>query len=266
MNIFASVCDIPSGRRLALDPSGALHFSSGEDWTLYDFNAIYKGFEPHCFFTAIACHSGLIYIAGVDDTGLPHIFASLSGQSWERLNLAMQLPGGRSIRASGRIIRILHDPSRDQLFLVCQNGELVTLPDCPKCVKIRQAVSGVVADAWIEGEDIVIRLDDGTEKKISIDDAAQLRVSLSYASQKLLPDGGLIADLRPEASLPEMAGSVWVPFESLNDWLAAQDKNAPLIFVCERGTRSDYAAKLAHKMGFGKAFSLGGMKDLETAL
>jgi rhodanese-related sulfurtransferase len=261
---FVDICGTSSGRRLALDQNGGLLFSRGGSWEPYDFNTLHKGYEPSCFFTAIAYASGLIYIAGVDESGLPHIFASLSGEAWERLNLAMLIPGGGSIRASGRIARILHDPSGNQLFLACQNGQLVTLPDCPKCVKVRQAVYGEVTDARIDKEDIVLILADGSEKRVPIDDAAQLRVSLSYVREKLLPNGGLLVDLRPEGA-PPFPDSVCAPFESLADWLELQDKSRPLVFVCERGARSGYAARLARKNGFGKAYSLGGIKDPNMA-
>jgi len=80
------------------------------------------------------------------------------GGVWEEASLTMRDEQAGERRASGRIVRVLFDEKRRQAILVCANGEVVLLPDCPKCVKVLRAAAGEVVDGALEGEAVILRL------------------------------------------------------------------------------------------------------------
>ncbi|MDR3172983.1 MAG: rhodanese-like domain-containing protein [Treponema sp.] len=258
---FIAKCRSPGGERhFAVSRDGLLHSRREEGWELFDFNRLYKNYYPPCVFTALENYGGVFYLAAMDHGGMPFLFSSLMGDVWEMINLTARGPLNGRTRASGKILRILHDPSRRQLFLVCANGQLVTLPDCPKCLRIRQAADIEVRDGKIEGDQIRLFLADGSKKSIAIEDAAQYRVSLSFVREKILPRG-ILADLRSaeEFTADHLEQSVNVPMDRLSSWLAAQGKNTPLVFLCRSGVLSDTAVLLARSLGFIHVYSLGGI-------
>jgi phage shock protein E len=182
------------------------------------------------------------------------------GNVWESPDLTMRGPLNGPVRASGRILRVLHDPGRRQIFLVCGNGQIVTLPDCPQCVRVWQAVDAEVLDGEIEGDLIILSLAGGSKKNIPMEEAAQYRVSISFAREKILPQG-VIVDLRSpgEFAADHLTQSVNVPMGRLTFWLSSRDKAAPLAFLCRTGVFADTATVMARALGFTRAYSLGGI-------
>lgn len=161
------------------------------------------------------------------------------------------LTGGNPVtgyfRASGRINQILFDSGTKQIFLLCENGELVTMPDCPRCIKITTAAACGLRHGRIEEGSIEILLADGGKITVPVRDAMQTRVSVGYA-RKMADAGGRIIDLHsvePEA-LPELLEGI--------------PKDVFLGFICEYGVRSDEAARYARRIGYTQAYSLGGRK------
>jgi rhodanese-related sulfurtransferase len=221
---------------------------------------LYKNYYPSCVFTALENYNGVFYLAALDQNARPHLFTSLLGGVWEQVGLIAEDPLSGQTRAEGKILRILHDPKRRLVFLICANGQLVTLPDCPQCVRIRQVVDGEVEDGKIEGDGIRLSLAEGGTKTIPLEDAAQYRASLSFVKEKILPRG-LLADLRSpeEFAADRLPQSVNIPMGRLSSWLAPRDKDAPLAFVCRTGVLADTAVLLARSLGFTRVYSLGGI-------
>jgi hypothetical protein len=121
---------------LKLTPAGGLIRKNGDFWEPYDFNKQYAGYYQSCIYTAVAYVNGMYYLAGVDESNKPHLFCSLSGDSWERVSIIMNLPRHECIQLNSKIISIEFDNTREELRLVCDNGQLAILRDCPKCVRI----------------------------------------------------------------------------------------------------------------------------------
>jgi phage shock protein E len=258
---FIAECRSPGGERhFAVSREGLLYSRRGEEWELFDFNRLYKDHYPSCVFTALENYGGVFYLAALDSGGLPHLFSSLMGGVWEKLNLTMRGPLSGEVRTTGRILRILQDPGSRQLFLVCANGQLVTLPDCPQCVRVQQAADAEVRDGKIEGNLIRLFLADGSEKIAALE--AQYRVSLSFVNENILPHG-ILVDLRSpgEFTADHLHRSVNVPMDRLSSWLGSRDKNIPLVFLCRTGVLADTAVLLARSLGFVRAYSLGGMAN-----
>ncbi len=248
-----------AGTVMCRDAGGLLYVRSGDVWHLYDFNAAYAGFYPACRFTALTAGGGLFHAAGLDEAGVPRLFSSISGGVWEERPLAAQNPLGSWTRVAGCVIKAFWADSLRQLLLVTDAGEVVTLPDCPKCLRIR-TVGGRPADARLRKDALEIDLDGGAKVRLSLSALAQYRVSWSYAAE-LLRGGAALVDLRSpeEYARGHLQSSVNVPFDRLADWLEGQDTGTVLLFLCRLGVLADEAADYARAGGWTNAYSMGGL-------
>jgi len=260
------ICSTEDGSvTLGRSPGGALFREEAGCFRPYDFNGIHGGYYPACTFTALARAGELFYLAGQDEAGAPHVFSSLLGGVWEERNLTARHPLLGERRAAGTISHILYDEERGQVFLVC-GRELVTLPDCPRCLRITD-LPGKALDARLEGREIVLCLEGGGQARIPADNVAQYRVSGEYLAG-LLVQGGRLIDLRTPAEYaaghsPE---ALSVPLEEAEEWLEAQDRKSPLVFFCHTGTNADRLARYARMRGFAKAYSMGGLDGIVGTL
>ena len=168
-------------------------------------------------------------------------------------------PAGGQIRTRGRIIRIIYADELRQVLLITDAGQVVTLPDCPKCLRIHP-FSGTPTDARLAGSNLEIKLEGGAEARIPLYALAQYRVSWSFADH-MVRRGAIIADLREagEFARGHLPGSENVPFESLGDWLATRSKSETLLFLCRTGVLADEAADYARGGGWQNAYSMGGL-------
>ena len=248
-----------SGIALGRDDDGRLYIKSDDQWELFDFNSIYSGYYPPCRFTALAACGGFFHAAGTDDNGRPHLFSSMSGSAWEERPLATRDPMGDLITVNGNVIGIIGHEEQRQLFLVTDAGQLVTLPECPKCMRVH-ALGGRPAGARLCGSDIIVDMEDGTRTLLSVNALTQYRVSWTYAAG-LFAKGAVIADLREKDNfaLGNIPNSVNVPFSALSDWLTARDKAEVILFLCRTGTLADEAADFARAGGWLNAYSMGGL-------
>ncbi len=163
-----------------------------EHWTPVDFNGMYAGYYPSCHFTALVATKVDFAAAGTGADGLPYVFRSLRGGVWDQVALIGKTPMDGMVQARGRVNAMLFEPVTAQIFLLCDNGELVTLPDCPKCVRIRKVADQAIVSGRIFGETLELTLLDGTILKVGISDIVQYRVSYSYARGYLASHGGTI--------------------------------------------------------------------------
>lgn len=214
--------------RLALDKDGNLwkaQVKSDEvpDWQPVLFNENYAGYYPACTFTSIVATDVDFVAAGNGEDGLPYVYRSLMGGVWESANLMAGSALNGFVRASGKINQMLYDHQTRQIFLLCDNGELVTMPDCPKCVRVRKVTDcALVADRVEEGgrtgmEGCVeekgrvkgerhVKME-GREPRLVLTNArgesivlnayemTQVRASYSYVKEQL-KKGGWLVDLR----------------------------------------------------------------------
>lgn len=245
-----------------LNGCGMPYFIKEGHREIFDFNQLHADYFPKCSFTAVARAGELFYLAGIDDEGVPHVFSSLMGGVWEERNLSARQPVGGVRRPTGPIIKILFDPEENQTFLVCKNGQIVTLPDCPKCVKL-QDTGLEIKDAQLSEGNICLTSEDGKIQRLLVRKVAQYRVSESYA-QEQCAQGAVIVDLRSslEFATDHLPGAMNIPDDSLDFWLANQPKERMLIFVCRTGNLADQAVRYARSLGYMQSFSLGGMLEV----
>lgn len=209
---FLTICSDAAGRvRLALAADGTLWKSfdggsqggkdqnAGKDengafahWDPVDFNGLYAGYYTPCHFTALVGTNVDFAAAGTGADGLPYVFRSLRGGVWDQVALIGKTPMDGMVQARGRVNAMLFEPATEQIFLLCDSGELVTLPDCPKCVRIRKVADQAIVSGRIFGETLELSLLDGMVLKVGISDVVQYRISYSYARGYLASHGGTI--------------------------------------------------------------------------
>lgn len=245
--------------RLALSGEGTLWKEADGEWTPLGFNETYAGYYPACVFTALTYTRSGFVAAGLDERGAPHVFRSLLGGVWNETQLLAALPEGGYARAEGRINAILSDDA-GQIFLLCEDGILVTLPDCPKCVKLMRAADEPLLGGRIEGSAVVICTASG-EIRVPYGEAAQYRVSYGYAAQKLAR-GGVLIDMRiePAGELPVSPKTLRAVPETVCETLEGLERDGFIAFVCDFGSRADTAAAYARAHGYRRAASLGGAR------
>ncbi len=250
---------------LRIDAGGSLILSTNGEEHIFDFNACYKGFFPCCRWTC-TYEGNLLYMAGTDEYEIPHLFSSIGGEVWTEVCI-----GSRnsfiSEREYGDILRILYDEKSRQIFLVTRKGCLVTLPDCPKCVRVRHISSANLVDGRIEDGVIVLTDEKGAQSKISLCIAVQYQCTYAFA-KSMLKDGGVVIDLRSREShqTDPILPSLSMDFDEIDDMLQTIPKYTPLFFFCRHGYQADQAALIARRGGFEKAYSLGSVYDIQRDL
>lgn len=234
----------------------------GQKAGIFDFNSYYRGYYPFCKFTAVAERGRCIYAAGTDEGGNPHLFLSVDGAAWEERVIVSRFHLTKA-SAYGRIQNILPAPDSELVFLVTENGYLVILPDCPKCVRALQLSEIPIGEGWISGNKICLRDIHGKVIQYFRDVAMWYRCAWTYAAPHLGKDGVLL-DLRGKESRQEIPIPGAIPFEEdyLDIFLTEAPKESYLFFVCERGMKADDAVSLARARGYEKAYSLGGVGDI----
>lgn len=228
----------------------------------FDFNSYYRGYYPPCRFTAIGREDGMWYIAGTDPSGIPHVFSSDGGTVWTPVNIASRL-NLIPVSAYGDILCILLDSQSRQVFLVSENGFLITIPDCPECVGVRAISSQRITGACPEGEGFVIKKCDGETTAFRFSSFVQYRCSWAFARAHSGENGTMI-DLRKEVSDKgvHLPNAVYCEPEKLEEFLEQYSKNHYLFFFCGRGIKSGDAVHMARTKGYIHSFTLGGVGDL----
>ncbi|MCD7884311.1 MAG: rhodanese-like domain-containing protein [Lachnospiraceae bacterium] len=254
MNI-RKICENKKNQKrttIALDEQGSLWISTGSlaekpKWRQILFNENYKGYYPSCDFTAICATGKDFVVAAMGEDGLPYVFRSMMGGVWESVNLMCgNLVMGYQ-RARGKILEILYETLTRQLFMLCENGELLVLPDCPKCARIRKVSEEKITGGYFsdDRDKIILMAETGKNMEVSWEEVSQLRISSDFAEQKRR-EGAVLADLRE------------INMDNLEEWLSTQKKDRCILFLCDYGVRSDQAAKYARRKGYYQAYSLGG--------
>lgn len=281
---FIQICEQKNmNLKIALDKDGNL-WKSNAEWQPIAFNENYQGYYPFCTFTAIAATDVDFVAAGMGEDGLPYVYRSVMGGVWESANLLAGSPLNGFVRATGKVNRIVYDDTSRQIFLLCANGELVTMPDCPKCVRVRKVTDCALVDGKIQtelkgllpeqstsGKQLVLINERGEKIILNQYEMTQVRASLSYVREQL-QKGGFLVDLRRKEGTKicpqDILGGIGkeqilrIESEELEEWLFEQPKELFLAFLCEYGTQADEAAHYARRHQFSRAYSLGGAGEL----
>lgn len=250
-------------KKISINSINQIELSNSDlDSFIFDFNEYYHGYYPACDFTTAAITDSFFYAAGTDKEGMPHLFGSISGRVWEERNIATRfhLPDPKTY---GNLKDILEDRKTNLLFLVSENGYLITLPDCPKCVRARKLSDERLLDGWIERDTIYVQDINGRVINCPLISVVQYRSSWDFAV-KHLEKGGILLDLRKIENRSEAAIPYAINFseEFLECFLKKYSKEQFLFFICERGYKADEAVRLSREQGFLRSYSLGSVQDV----
>lgn len=246
--------------RFRLSPAGLPELLERDGWKILDFNQVYAGYYPACRFTAAVAIRDTYYLAGTDEHAAVHLFRSAGGSVWEPVNL---IPRGQPEmpRHCGDVRIMLENPVDGSLLLVCENGYVLTLPGCPKCVKETHWGEKLI-DGRVVGETLELLCESGKIIEISLAAVQQLRAGWTYAVARI-KTGGVVIDLRDEDAEPALAGAV---SETLSQAMfhlrQGRYVGKAVFFFCYTGAQADTAALTARKMGFAQAYSLGGIAQI----
>ena len=255
------ICEnLAKGRKLALADDGDLCVFKDEQWRRLGFNERFAGEFPPCAFQDVLYARDDFYAAGTAAGGHAVLYSSLTGELWTPVNLKEQHFWADGQPPRGGAVRLFFEPCMDQILLVCSGGDVVLIPECPKCVKILRLTDRPVIDAAYGDHRIAMTYVDGETESFLLATADWIRVSLSYA-KNACAEGGELIDIRPqqrrllEGPIPCTAA---VDPEDLDDYLQNKDPETRLFFICSFGTVADQATWHAYYLGFRNARSVGG--------
>ena len=259
---MSRICEnLVTGLRLALAGDGDLYVYKEKQWQALGFNERFAGEFPPCTFQDTLYARDVFYAAGTTDDGQAVLYFSLTGELWTPVNLREQHFWSDGQLPKGGAVRLFFEPCMSQILLVCSGGDVVILPECPKCVKILHVTDQRVVDAAYADHCLTLTEEGGQTEEISLATADRIRVSVSYAKQACA-EGGELIDLRPEEARRKegrLRGAVTVDPEDLDDYLENKDKGTRLFFICRFGTVADQATWHAYRLGFRNARSIGGV-------
>ena len=117
------------------DQGEIFHTSNEDDWTVFDFNEVYKGFYKPCSFKKVLVKSDQIAVIGINDKGSPVLFFSSKGKVWTQRPLIYTDQEGQYKNLEEIPNDIYYDYLKEQYILVGSKGILFTVPSCSHCHK-----------------------------------------------------------------------------------------------------------------------------------
>ena len=151
---------------------------------------------------------------------------------------------------------------KDRLYAGCDGGLVIVFTDCEKCYKLKKPCDIDIKKMSI-ADGVMYASDGENSVEINMSDIGGDSIEADEA-RVLLSKGAVLIDVRTEAEFAEKSvdGSVNIPIDTLEEGLAAYDKDAVLIFCCASGTRSATAVRQVKELGFTNVYNLGSIDKL----
>lgn len=151
------------------DRGEIIHSADGQNWTVFDFNDVYKGYYKTCTFSKVLVTPNLIAVIGKNTDGLPVLFFTSGGNVWSERPLIYTDEEGFNDQLNDVFINIYYDPSNDQFLLLCANSRLMTIPSCSHCNKLYTVSDNVLTGISGNEHDIILVGDNNFIRLISAD-------------------------------------------------------------------------------------------------
>jgi hypothetical protein len=149
------------------DHGEIFHTSDGENWTVIDFNEMYKGYYPSCTFNKILVTQKQIAVVGRNIDGEPVLYLSSKGNVWTDRPLIYTDEEGFKVKLNEVPRDMVYDALHDQYLLLLAQGRLMTIPSCSHCHQLYKitdadiyAISGNDKNIILVGENDHIELID----------------------------------------------------------------------------------------------------------
>lgn len=117
------------------DHGEIIHTIDGLNWTVFDFNSVYKGFYKACAFIKVEVAPKQIAVIGINEDNHPVLLFSSKGNVWTERILDYTDENGAHHLLSDIPTDIFYNTANDQFILTLANGRLITLPSCSHCQK-----------------------------------------------------------------------------------------------------------------------------------
>jgi hypothetical protein len=117
------------------DQGEIISSKDGLNWTIFDFNSVYKGYYETCKFIKVETTPNQIAVLGINDEGLPVLFFSSKGNVWTERSLLFTNEEGVPEMLNEIPTDIFYDENNDQFILSDKQGGIMTIPSCSHCQK-----------------------------------------------------------------------------------------------------------------------------------
>ena len=206
-------------------------------------------------------NGALTALARNTETGKRDVAISPMGKIWSIITPTDFAQSNTEINAEDIVINDIA-AAGDQLYLACDGGLLITMTSCAKCSKLQKVSDFDIKTISQQDENLVLG-GDTEELTIPIADARQNNIQ-AEAALEMTESGAILVDVRTAEEFAEKSypGSVNVPLDEFESWLAAQEKNMAMIIYCSAGSRAEKAVKTALDMGFTNVYNLGSIDNL----
>lgn len=246
-------------RLLAVTDRGEILTSEdGADWTCLQYRQAY---HIEVSFAGALWTDGLFYACGRRADGTPLLVQSTMGGVWAERTLGML--NGQPADLSSLIFGGIAWDGR-QAYIACNDGQLLTLPDCAECNQLQTIADANLTAAVCHSGRVAVVGEGFCAVVVDTEAVRQYRISPETARQKQ-QQGAQIIDVRDAAEYAErhILGSMSLPLGELSDTLPERlpDRSATLIFYCTKGMRSQAAVEQAQALGYTDVYSLGAMDD-----
>jgi len=243
----------------------------GEKWDLLDYNEYYKGLAEPCRFRSVQAVADSFFVLGehLNIPGSPAIMSTVDGKIWmdHALNMINEMPPEQFFPLTVNAIAV----DSDQLVVACNDGKILTMPNCSTCNKLDIVCSKNINDIESANGLFILVGDDFWFDILQPSDFRQYNISAVQALEDYY-NGAYIVDVRSddEYSQLHITGSIHIPVDEIETKLEEMipDKSSEIIFYCAKGVRAQKALEKALLMGYKKVYNLGGIDawpyDTET--
>ncbi len=240
------------------DRGEILTSENGADWTCLHYRQAY---HTEVSFTGALWTDGLFYACGRRTDGTPLLVQSTMGGVWAERTLDML--NGQPADLSALVFGGIAWDGR-QAYVACNDGRLLTLPDCAECNQLQTIADANLTAAVCHSGRVAVVGEGFCAVVVDTEAVRQYRISPETAYQKQ-QQGAQIIDVRDAAEYAErhIRGSMSLPLGELSNTLPGRlsDRSATLIFYCTKGMRSQAAVEQAQALGYTDVYSLGAMDD-----
>lgn len=217
--------------------------------------------EKTLAFTDVALVGATFWATAVCQDGSPAVLTSVYGGVWAER--ALNYADGAPFDPTGLQVHGL-TASGGQAVVACNEGRLLTLPDCLQCNKLQTVGEGTLTDVAYHGGKLAAVGEGFTVVVTEAEAVAQYKISAETARQ-YMEAGAVLIDVREAADYAarHIAGSIHIPLAELATQLPERvpDFETPLIFYCAMGVRSQTAVEQALAMEYAYAYSLGSIDN-----
>lgn len=233
--------------------------NDGLNWNLLSYEEYYG---KSVSFQGMIYDGHNFWVHGITDAGT-ELFYTSSGTVWGERDINY-LDGADADLSDIQILSLTTDGS--QLYAWCDDGYMITIPDCVKCNKKTEVKNVSGGTIGYNGGNLLMIADTDKMEIMETELAKQYQISAETAYSKT-KEGAVLIDVRSQEDYDKkhITGSVLIPLDELEEKLSQlyPDIGQTVIFYCAKGVRSQTAVEKAVALGYVEVYSLGSIDNWE---